>query len=201
MCAAVFLLLGGCAIGGGADVAAPAPVAERNLLKEAANDVARTKWRAPEPTPMLAWITGDAKDRFTKSDAIAFYVDVLPEQGRFSALLADADRTLADAEKFHAIARNAVHAPRVTSSDIALVEECIRALREQRDIYTAAAENLEDAGERVDDAQIAQMRRRFGAVVRALGDAADNLAERHGNDRNATIAAPARVMADSGQGR
>lgn len=150
---------------------------------------------------MLAWITGDAKDRFTKSDAIAFYVDVLPAQGRFSALLADADRTLNDAEKFHAVANNTVRAARVTSGDIALVEECIRALREQRDIYTAAAEKLEDAGDFVDDRQIAQMRRRFGAVVRALGDAADDLAERHGNDRNATIAASARVLADNAQGR
>ena len=190
--------LGGCAIGGGAqDVTAP--VVERDLLAEAARDVTRTKWRTPEPAPMLSWITGGAQDRFTKSDAIAFYIDILPEQARFSALLADADRTLIDAQRFYAVASNAADAPRVSAGDIAVVEACIRALREQRDIYTAAAEKLEDFGDYVDDQQVAQMRRRFGAVVRSLGDAADDLAERMGNDRNATIAAPAQVIADNAQ--
>lgn len=196
LCAAVFLCLGGCAIGGGAEVIT-APAVERDLLAEAARDVSRTKWRAPEPAPMLSWITGDGKDRFTKSDAIAFYIDVLPERERFSALIADADRTLFDAERLHSVAAASVDGPGVSSGDIALVEECIRALREQRDIYTATAGKLEDAGDVVDDQQVSQMRRRFGAVVRALGDAADDLAERHDEDRKAIVAAPARVVADN----
>ncbi len=194
LCAAVFLLLGGCAIGG-ASQTMTAPVAERDLLVEAARDVERTKWRAPEPAPVLAWITGGDDDRFTKSDAVAFYVNILPAAGRFNALLADADRKMADAERFHVVAVNAAAAPRVSTRDIALVEECIRALREQRDIYTAAAKKLEAAGDPVDDEQVDQMRRRFSNIVRALGDAADDLADRHAHTRSATFATPSRVIA------
>ncbi len=196
LCAAVFFMIGGCAVGGGDRAQTMnAPVAERDLLAEAARDVERAKWPAPEPAPILAWITGDDKDRFTKSDAVASYVALLPVAGRFPALLADADRKLADAEQFHAIAVTAAAAPRVSTRDIALVEECIRTLREHRDIYAAAARELDDAGEPVDDEQVDIMRNRFSDIVRALSAAADELADRHAKDRSETFAAPGRVIA------
>ncbi len=195
-CAAIFLLIGGCAVGGGQTPQTfKAPVAERDLLAEAARDVETTKWRKPEPAPVLAWITGGDGERFTKTDAVDSYVDLLPQTGRFPALLADADRKLADAARFHAIAVNAVSAPRVSLRDVAIVEECIRTLRDHRDIYAAAARSLEDAGEPVDDDEVDHMRGRFNDMVRALGAAADDLAKRRAKDRSATFAAPSRIVA------
>ena len=144
---------------------------------------------------MLSWITGGAEDRFTKSDAIAFYVDSLGRSGGFQTLLSDADRKLADAARFHAIAVAAVDAPRVSARDVALVEECIQTLRQQRDIYAAAAVRLEHAGAPVDDAALDDMRERFHAMVRALGDAADELAERYEKDRSETYASPGQTFA------
>ena len=194
LCAAALLLLGGCAIGGGAMTANKAPVTERDLLAEAAQHVERANWPAPEQAPMFAFITGGGGERVTKSDAIAYYVERLPESGRFPALLADAEAKLADAERFHKTAVLTAQAPRVSTRDVALVEECIRTLREHRDIYTAAADTLDDYGDIVDDEAVDQMRRRFGDVVRALGDAADALAERHSRDRSSTFASPDRAV-------
>ncbi len=143
---------------------------------------------------MLSWITGGAEDRFTKSDAVAFYVESLDRSGGFQTLIADADRKLADAARFHAVAVAAVDAPRVSARDVALVEECIQTLRQQRDIYAAAAAKLEHAGAPVDDAALDDMRDRFHAMVRALGVAADELAERYEKDRSETYAAPGRGL-------
>lgn len=196
LCAAVFLMIGGCAIGGGgsATTANKVPATERDLLAEAAHDVEKADWPAPEPAPMLAFITGGGGARVTKSDAVAYYIDRLPDGGRFTTLLADAEAKLADAERFHQTAILTAEAPRISTRDVALVEECIRTLREHRDIYAAAADALEDAGDPVDDEAVDQMRRRFGDVVRALGDAADRLAERRDRDRS-TLAAPSRTIA------
>lgn len=198
LCAAVFFMIGGCAIGGGAGGGTSAnfaPATERDQLAEAAQLVEKADWPAPEPAPMLSWITGGGGARVTKSDAVAFYVDRLPENGRFSALIADADAKLADAARFHQTALLTAEAPRVSARDVALVEECIRTLRDHRDIYAAAAHELEDAGDPVDDEAVDQMRRRFGDIVRALGDAADRLAERRDKDRSETFAAPDRTLA------
>ena len=200
LCVAIFFLIGGCAIGGGAGggtATNKAPATERDLLAEAAQDVEKAHWPAPEPAPMLAWITGGGGSRVTKSDAVAYYVDRLPEGGRFPALLADAEAKLADAVRLHRAAVSTIDAPRVTARDIALVEECIRTLREHRDIYAAAADALDEVGDPVDDDAVDQIRRRFADIVRALGDAADMLAERRAHDRSATFAAPTRTIVDA----
>lgn|GEM_PF-5483259 len=195
LCVAAIFILGGCAIGGGAGKSVTAPVAERDLLAEAARDVEKTKWRAPEEAPMLAWITGDKDDRFTKSDAVAYYVDAIEDAGGVNALFADADAKLGDAARFHAVAMATIDAPRVTARDVALVEECIQTLRQQREIYAAAASKLEHAGATIDDEAIDALQYRFREMVRALGKAADDLADRYEKDRTATLAAPSRRVA------
>ncbi len=198
LCAVFFLMIGGCAIGGGAGVAPSAhkfQETQRDLLAEAARDVENAQWPAPESAPILAFITGGGGERFTKTDAAAYYVNRLPADGRFTALLADAEAKLGDAQHLHQTALLAVSAPRVSTRDISLVEECIRSLRDQRDIYSTAVKKLEDAGDPVDGDAVSLMRRRFAEIVRDLGDAADLLAERHANDRSSTFAAPSRTIA------
>ena len=195
--AAIFLVLGGCAIGGGAaPKIAKTPVAERDLLSEAAKEVETVKWPAPEPTPIMAWITGGGKKgRFTKSDAAAFYVANLPATGaRFPLLLDDARDTLADAAALHQAALFTADAQRVSMNDIALVEEAIQTLRNHRDIYAAAARVLEKSGDPVDGDQFKIVQDDFATIIKLLGEAADDLADRHENDHSASYAAPDRII-------
>lgn len=194
--AAFFLALGGCSIGSGGTSVSSAPVAERDLLAEAVEQVETAKWPEPQSAPMMSWITGGGdKDRVTKSDAVFHYISVLsPSGARFDALMADAERKLVDARMLHEAALYTAEAPRVSMNDVTLVERAIQTLRQHRDIYTSSAKEIEKAGEPVDPVEIDRLRQSFSEAIRDLSDAADQLADRHDDDRSSTFAAPDRLL-------
>lgn len=195
--AAIFLAIGGCAVGSGGADRAKAPIIERDLLAEAARDVEAAEWPAPKSAPLMSWITGGGGEaRFTKSDAVAFYVEKLqPSGAKFESLHFDARQKLSDAERLRQTAISAAEATRVSMNDITLVEDAIQALRDHRDIYAAAAKEIGKSGETVDEEMIDTLRRDFSAMIRELGKTADLLADRHDHDRSSTFAQPAHAQA------
>lgn len=197
------LFLGGCAIGSGSSNGiSKTPIAERDLLAEAAREVDKTVWPSPDGGSVFTWLTGGGgEDRFSKSDAVSFYVDMLsPADARFTSLMVDAQQKVAQAQRLNEIAVASLASSRVSMNDVVLVEDSIQALREQRDIFTAAARKLENDGEAVDDELVSEMRLSFLNVVRDLSDAADLLAERIDHDRSSVFAQPQRTITGSGSG-
>ena len=199
MAAAFLLLSGGCAVlpaKSHADLKPTKVVGERDTLAEAADRVDAAPWPKPEPVSFISRIAGASSDaRVTRTDAVAAYVDALyVSDGRLVQLVSDARDNLARAETLNDLAQAAAFAPRLSVNDIAVLESAIRTLRENRQIYAAAAKELAKRGEYVDPSQIDAIRDAYKDAIRALGETADQLAERIENDRSETYAAPDRSI-------
>lgn len=168
------------------------PSVERDHLAEAVRAVKVTPWPAPEKVSFASRITG-AKDekRVTRSDAIEAYLDTLQPMGaRFPKLAGDARANLAAADALLAKADNARHAQRLSMNDVAIIEGAIQALRENGQIYVAAAKVLEKSGEPVDRDQLADIRTAYRDAVKALGESADAVADQVSRRQDETYAAP-----------
>jgi len=165
--------------------------AERHNLAAAANAVEATPWPKPENVSFVTRITGGGGDRVTRSEAVDIYVDSLqPAGARFQKLASDAWQNLAAADRLNLVALNAVNAPRLSMNDVVLIEGAIQTLRENRAIYSEATEDLEKAGEPVNDDECDAIHDAYASAIKALGQTADLLAERIENNRSETFAAP-----------
>ncbi|WP_428407177.1 hypothetical protein [Hyphococcus sp.] len=170
-------------------------VAERDLLAEAARQVESAPWPKPEPVSFVSRITVGAidDDGFTKTDAAETYAAALqPAGARFQQLEADASANLKAAERLLDVAETSLAAARLTGNDVALVEEAIQALRENRQIYVSAAHQIEKLGETVDDDRLDAIRDAYNIAIRDLGEAANALADRLDHDRSENYASPAK---------
>ncbi len=170
-------------------------VTERDLLAEAARQVESAPWPKPEPVSFVSRITVGAldDDAFSKADAAETYAAALqPVGARFLQLEADAGANLKAAQRLLGVAENALAAPRLTGNDVALLEEAIQALRENRQIYVNAAHQIEKLGENVDGERLDAIRDAYNFAIRDLGEAADALAERLDRDRSENYASPAK---------
>lgn len=189
------MLSGGCAVlpvKSHADLKAGGVVVERDQLAQAVRSVETTPWPKPEPVSLISRIAGGG-ERISFSDVVAIYVDVLSaNEDRSGALVSDAHVNLADAAVLNDAAAAAVYASRLSMNDVMLLENAIRALRENRRVYEAAAGELEALGDAVDPAVMETISEEYARAIRRLGDAADQLAERIENDRSRTYAAPDR---------
>ncbi|MEO1253191.1 MAG: hypothetical protein AAFW81_12700 [Pseudomonadota bacterium] len=173
-------------------------MAEHDLLADAARQVENVEWPKPEPASLMTMITGGGGDRFTRDDAVNYYLNALGDApSRFQNLRADADATLEAAAQLRDVAYLTAGAARVSMNDVALVETAIQTLRDHREIYAAAARQLEDDGGLVANADIDALRDQFTGAIRALSAAADRLAERVETDRSSTLAAPSPSIARS----
>lgn len=196
--AATFLFLsGGCAVNPltTANQSEPqASAAERDSLADAALAVETAPWPRIEEVSFITRLAGgENSDRMTRSDAIAIYLDQLnPEGARFSQLAIDARANLGAADRLISAAGNALAAPRLSMNDVSTIEDAIQALRDNRQIYTNAARQIEKSGEPVDKLQLDAIRNAYAEAIRDLGRAADALADRIEADRSATYAAPTR---------
>lgn len=148
---------------------------ERDALSAAAAAIAEAPWPKAEQASLIATMTGaaDAGEGVSRGDAADAYEALLA--GRIdpsSALMEDAARHLEAARALAAACHVAVDAQRVDMEDVDLVERGIAALREARAIYV-------DVFERIDGEREARraLKRDFDDAARALGDAADRLAE------------------------
>lgn len=195
--AALAFLLGGCAIGPSkttTNLNAPAAI-ERDLLIEAAGAVDYAPWPKPEPVSIVSRITGGGGDRVTRSDAVEAYIAGLaPAGAKFSSLASDADANLDAAARLNQVAQNTLSAPRLSVHDVVVVEDAIKALRDNRQIYLTAARELKNHDEPVDSDRLQAIRDRYARAIKDLGQTADMLAERVDDNRSQTYAGPDRSI-------
>lgn len=168
------------------------PVAERDYLTQAVADVKTAPWPKPQSVSFISRMTGgDGGERVTRADAVQSYlVNIQHTPDPLARLHRDAGANLAAAARLEAAAINALSASRLSMNDVAQLENAIMALREHGQIYVAAVKALDKTGAQVSDDAIDQLRDDYRAAIRALGDAADLLAEQVEDDRSRTFATP-----------
>lgn len=166
------------------------PIVERDQLAEAARAVQTAPWPTPERISFLARVSGAGdKDRVTEKDAILAYVDALQPTGApFRTLVTDALENLSAAQSFEAVALSAIAAPRVTMNDVAVIERAIQTLRQNREMYSRAVDELENRGVAVDEIQLGLIRDGYREEIKGLGDVADMMADRVARDKTKTYA-------------
>ena len=195
--AAIFLALGGCALGpmkSSSAVNAPSD-AERDMLASAARAVETVPWPKPQPISFFERITGGGESRVTRSDAVAAYVaTLLPAGESFQKLAVDASANLDAATQLNRAAKNTALAARLSANDVAVIEGAIRVLRENHHIYAAAAKDLSKIGKPVDEIELQAIRDAYGREIKALSETADFLAERLEDDRSQTYAGPDKTI-------
>jgi hypothetical protein len=164
---------------------------ERDALVLAAAAIAETKWPQPQSASWAARLTGggDDEDRISEDDAISAYVKALgAPPGRQEIVFADAANHLTAANALVDAAETTAETIRPMAADIAVMEEAIGELRENRDIYVACLKTLAREGETVDSARLRALKADFNEAIEAVGDAADVLAEKVAKDRTETVA-------------
>ena len=195
--ALVILMAGGCVVGP-ADSRShfKAPVAERDMLADAAMAVETVPWPKPQPISFISRMTGaGGDDRVSREDAVDVYLQALQASGAgFTRLEADARAKLAAATRLNEAALDTVNASRHSTNDIVLIETAIQTLREHRQIFADAGKELKKQGRPVDEELLDALRDDFRAAVKTLGKTADVLADRIDEDRSATYASPDRMI-------
>lgn len=173
-----------------------AGAAEREALREAAGEVAKSPWPKPSSSSLAERLAGGEadEDKVSRDDAVKVYVASLKSAPSADILLmADADRHLEAARVLKAVAEEACDSPSPRLSDVALIEDAIADLRETRAIYVASVKKLDaddDIADRIKDS--------FDEVLKDLGDVADQLAENAMKKNSEALAgSEARVAAGS----
>jgi hypothetical protein len=142
---------------------------------------------------MFSRIIGGGDKGLSRHDVVEIYVAALrPEGSRFYQLTADAKSNLAAAYQLERTAVQAAEAPRLSMNDVVIIEGAIQSLREQRQIFRAAAKALKKEGETINDDHLREIRDDYGLVIKSLGKTADMLADRIDEDVSATFARPDR---------
>ena len=186
-------LMGGCAVipFQSSENLEPVSAAERDVLAQAARAVEKTPWPKPEPVSLFSRMTGGGDDRFTKADAVDFYLDVLPEgPAGITEVFTELQANIASARELDRAADTAIYSSRPSANDIATVETAIHALLENRKIFNATLQQLakDQAGDY--DTEIENADNEFKTVIQSLGSTADRLAERIEEDRSRAYAKP-----------
>lgn len=168
---------------------------EREALIEAASAVSETKW--PQPT-QIAWQArlsplSASEDVVTEADAAEAYLSSIRVPGRrHEQVYADAEAHLRAAAALARAADAATNSVRPVKADIAVVEDAIGSLRQTRDIYVLSLKALARHGEPVEAENVRALKDDFDDAIKALGSAADALADRVARDRTKTFAGPVR---------
>lgn len=166
---------------------------EREALIDAAAAVSRTKWPAPDDASWQARIAHLGSEHVSKSDAVEVYLASLGEGGaRYDLVLADAGEHLKAADGLARAAANAANSVRPVMADVSVVEDAIGDLRYTRDIYVECLKTLAKEGEPAPAGNVRALKSRFDDAIKALGDVADELADRVADDRTETFAGPPR---------
>jgi hypothetical protein len=172
----------------GAD--ASAMIEERAALKAAAEEARWAPWPRQDQASFADMIAGvdasEEADKLSRDNVVDHYLAKLdPAPDAQAALLADARRHLIAAQNLRQVAMLAGDSPDPRLSDVAIVEASIASLRETRAIYAATLKKLKAERQVLDDLKDA-----FDGEIKALGDAADALAEAAMQRRSSEFAGP-----------
>ena len=167
---------------------------EREALIDAAAAVSRTKWPAPDDASWQSRIAHLGSEHVSKSDAVEVYLASLASLGeagtRYDLVLADAGEHLKAADGLARAAANAANSVRPVMADVSIVEDAIGDLRYTRDIYVECLKTLAKEGEPAPAGNVRALKSQFDDAIKALGDVADELADRVADDRTETFAGP-----------
>lgn len=164
---------------------------ERDALVSAASAISETKWPQPRSASWTARLTGGSSDAslVSKDAAIEAYLKSLgAPPGRQTIVFSDAARHLDAANALVDAASLAAESIRPLMADVAIVEEAIGELRENRDIYLASLKELAHEGEMIDSVAVRALKAEFNEAIEAVGEAADLLAAKVSLDRTETVA-------------
>jgi hypothetical protein len=164
---------------------------EREALVNAASAIAETKWPQPQSASWAARLTGAANtsELTSKDEAVDTYIASLgTPPGRQATVYADAARHLKAANELVDAAKLAAESIRPLTADVAVVEDAISELRENRDIYLACLKELAHQGEMIETTDVRALKAEFNQALEAIGDAADLLADKASQDRTETVA-------------
>lgn len=162
--------------------------AERAALEAAAADLAAAPWPKPSSSSITEILAGQAAPgaRISRGDAVDAYVATLASAADAqAALFFDAARHLEAAGALRNAAEIACGSARPRFSDVALVEAAIADLGETRAIYVSSMKKID-----ADDDSVAKLKRDFDGAIKALGAAADQLADSAMKRRTQNFAGP-----------
>lgn len=187
---------GGIPMAGGQSSSSTAkePYAEREILSTKLAAVNKTPWPKPQSISISERLTGllsESDDRVTRDDAIAAYItDVTAFPAPCDQIKKDALAQTTAALELAFVAEASLESLNPRMSDVAVVEEAIKALSESRSIYLASLKRLPKADP--DDRAAARdmIRMIFDDAVVRLGTVADELADRVAADRTQSFAGP-----------
>lgn len=190
--AAIFVFPAGCAI---VPFQAESPTvvseAERVDLAEAGDAVEQTPWPKIRTASLIERMTGAGDDAFSRADATAHYLQAISSAPvRAERVFADAQQNLHAAAELDAAAQRALNASRLSKADIAILEQAIQSLMQNRQVYSSIFRQLEKAGETVDMGRVDALTDQYRSAARRLGVTADDLAERIEHDRSRAYANP-----------
>jgi hypothetical protein len=178
----------------GSESAVDAP--QRAALIDAARMTAQAPWPKPSSSSLAEVLAGgeQAGPKVTRDDAIDAYVASLGASGEAKIrLIADVGRHIEAAEALKAAAEAACDTSASRLSDVSLLEDAISDLRETRAIYAASFKKI--GGEKF---AIEEVKRQFDDTLKALGEAADRMAETAVRKRTEYLANGAATLASAG---
>ena len=185
---------GGCALNSSNSKSAyTAPVAERDILVDAASNLRSVPWPEPETQSIFSRIAGtDNPDLVTRDEAVEFYVTNLDASGSaVNHLKRDVAATLRAAYALNETALRAIGSPRLSANDVSTIEDAIQTLQSHRQIYSAAAKMLRKSGADISSQDISQIRDDLRLSIKDLGKTADLVAERVEQESTLSYAGPA----------
>jgi hypothetical protein len=155
----------------------PTRVQEREALSLAVAELGARPWRAAEPgeSGIVNLIFGDASPG--PRQIAEGYINgmKLPADAATATVRRDLERTLTDAWRVAQTGRDAVSSPRVSPTDLRMIEDAIVQTRRCRLVYTEALSLLSDETGAVERAEIRDVKKRFNAAILDLGKTANAL--------------------------
>lgn len=160
---------------------------ERGALLDAAEELAWSPWPKPEGSNNSGeFASSNARETVTtRGDAVKIYLASLGAFATSDRIAADARQHILAANALIALAKRASDWPDPRLSDVAVIETSIGDLRETRAIYLSALRSID-----ADDDTIRAIREPLDDAVKALGDAADKIAESAITRRASQLAGP-----------
>ncbi len=161
----------------------PHRLSERIALVEAANALADQPWGRSAEGSMLSVLFNPVLETDRDRLIDQYLAGVAAAQGDpVAQIIADADRSLADARRVAEAGRQALAALQPLPADISTLETAIGEARECRTVYVRALELLQRSGAQVSAAEAQVIRDAFTQTITDIAHTADLVAMRAAHD-------------------
>ncbi|WOI54122.1 hypothetical protein [Parvularcula sp. LCG005] len=163
----------------GEESQAPVAHSERIALNDAASALADQPWGKVEDSGLVTVLFGRLKE--TEEDRVLDqYISRIRtfNADPVTAVIADADSSLAQARRVAEAGRQAVNSMQPVASDISTLEDAISEARECRKMYVRALQLLQKDGAAISESDVDMIRDAFTQTIADIGQTADVVADR-----------------------